>query len=117
MASYQLTTELDMEDRPVPCLYWYELQVSKEYRNCGLGGYLVDCIENIALENSDRCEKIILTAFKALPKNRLYRSPIDFYSRHGFAPDPISPSQCLSARDAVAYDYEIMSKPVRKQEE
>lgn len=113
-ASYQLTTEPDMQDVPIPCLYWYELQIVTEFRCFGLGSHLVKCIEEIALENSEKCQKIMLTAFKTLPRNKLYRSPINFYTRHGFEADPISPSQCLKARDASIYDYEIMSKPLYK---
>lgn len=109
-ASYQFSTEPDLQDVPIPCLYWYELHVMKECRNFGLGGYLVATIEEVAKNNSDKCQKIMLTAFKKLPRNSLYRSPIDFYIRHGFKFDPISPSQCLKPKDAVAYDYEIMSK-------
>lgn len=112
-ASYQLTTEPDMQDVPIPCLYWYELHVVKEYRSFGLGGYLVTAIEEIAQKNISNCQKIMLTAFKPLPRNKLYRSPIDFYIRHGFKFDPISPSQCLKPKEAALYDYEIMSKDVK----
>lgn len=111
-ATYQLTTEPDMQDVPIPCLYWYELHVLKNYRNFGLGGYLVVAIEEIARKNISKCQKIMLTAFKPLPKNKLYRSPIDFYIRHGFRCDPISPSKCLKPKEAAVYDYEIMSKDV-----
>ena len=111
-ASYQLTTEPDMQDVPIPCLYWYELHIVKNYRNFGLGGYLVTTIEEIARKNISKCQKIMLTAFKSLPKNKLYRSPIDFYARYGFKYDPISPSQCLKPKEAAVYDYEIMSKDV-----
>ena len=113
-ASYQLTTELDMQDVPIPCLYWYELHVLKDYRNFGLGGYLVAAIEEVARKNIEICQKIMLTAFKPLPRNKLYRSPIDFYLRNGFKFDPISPSQCLKSKDAALYDYEIMSKEISK---
>ena len=112
-ASYQFTTELDMQNIPVPCLYWYELQVVKNYRNFGLGGYLVSAIEGLAQKNISKCQKIMLTAFKPLPKNKIYRSPIDFYVRHGFKLDPISPSKCLKPKEAAAYDYEIMSKDIK----
>lgn len=111
-ASYQLTTEPDLNDVSIPCLYWYELHIIKEFRSSGLGSYLMKCIERIAEANSDKCEKIILTAFKPLPNNRLYRSPIEFYVKHGFKADPISPSRCLKSREAQEYDYEIMSKDV-----
>jgi GNAT superfamily N-acetyltransferase len=111
-ASYQITTEPDVQDVPIPCLYWFELQVVKHHRNFGLGSYLVTAIEEIALNNISKCQKIILTAFKPLPRNKLYRSPIDFYTRHGFKSDPISPSQCLKSKEATVYDYEIMSKDV-----
>lgn len=109
-ASYQLTTEPDMKDIPIPCLYWYELHVVKEYRKSGVGSQLVEVIQEIARFNGDKCKKIMLTAFKALPNNRIYRSPIEFYLKHGFKFDPISPSKCLKPRDAILYDYEIMSK-------
>lgn len=111
-ASYQITSEPDLNDRPVPCLYWYELQVSKDYRGLGVGGYLVGRVQRIAKMNADKCHKIMLTAFKPLPNNRIYKSPIAFYSKHGFKADPISPSQCLKAKEAAGYDYEIMSKSV-----
>ena len=111
-AAYQLTSEPDLEDIPVPCLYWYELQIVKEYQSSGLGSHLVQCIEELARVNSGQCQKIMLTAFKALPRNKFYRSPIKFYMRHGFQPDQISPSRCLKARDAAIYDYEIMSKSI-----
>lgn len=113
-STYQITSEPDVNEIPVPCLYCYELQVLKEFRGFGLGSYLVKCIYQIAQDNTEKCHKIMLTAFKSLPRNRLYRSPIDFYSRHGFKPDPISPSQCLKPRESSKYDYEIMSKPVLK---
>lgn len=109
-ASYQLTTEPDIQNVPVPVLYLYELQVIKDCRNSGLGSYLVSSIEEIAKTNASQCRKIMLTAFKSLPKNKLYQSPIGFYTRYGFKFDPISPSQCLKSKDAAIYDYEIMSK-------
>lgn len=111
-ASYQLTTEPDLQNIPIPCLYLFEVHVSKDLRKFGLGSFLVEKIEEISKINANKCKKIILTAFKALPNNKMYRSPIDFYLRHGFVVDPISPSQCLKARGAILYDYEIMSKEI-----
>lgn len=113
-ASYQITTEPDLCDVPIPCLYLYELHVIKEFRSAGLGSYLIKCIHEIASQNSDKCDKIFLTAFQALKNNRLFKSPIAFYLRHGFKPDPISPSQCLKPKEAKFYDYEILSKVVNK---
>ena len=105
--SYQMGTE-DL----VPHLYLYELHVVKGLRSFGLGSCLVKIVEGIGRADPEKCRKIILTAFKPLKHNRMYRSPIEFYHKHGFKLDPTSPSQCLKARDAAVYDYEIMSKDV-----
>ncbi len=88
----------------------------KAYQNSGLGSVLLGKIEEIAGACGGQiCEKIFLTAFKALPKNRLYKSPISFYLKHGFQVDPISPSRCLTfKKEASLYDYEILSKPSRR---
>lgn len=114
--AYQLTTEPDLDDIPVPCLYCYELQVARECRSRGLGSMLLAALEVIAAARPDECHQIMLTAFHPLPRTRSYRSPIGFYERHGFAPDRISPSQCLKPRLARRYDYEIMSKRVKREE-
>lgn len=112
LSTYQITTEPDLQDLPIPCLYWYELQVLQEYQGFGIGSKMVSFIEKVAHQNSHQCHKIMLTAFKALSRNLFYRSPIEFYHRCGFQIDPISPSNCLCPRMAALYDYEIMSKDV-----
>lgn len=93
----------------------YELHVSKGHQGSGLGSALLREVETIARQNSHRCEKLMLTAFKALPRSRVYRTPLPFYHRHGYRPDPISPSQCLSPKEAALYDYEILSKAVERE--
>lgn len=112
--SYQMGTGTDplFADDLEPHLYIYELHVAKGFRGLGLGTCLVKMIEAFGGVNreKEKCRKIMLTAFKPLKNNRMYRSPIEFYLRHGYKLDPTSPSQCLKARDAAAYDYEIMSK-------
>lgn len=106
--SYQMGTDLE------PDLYIYELHVVKGFRGFGLGTCLVKIIEEIGDANREKCHKIMLTAFKPLKNNRLYRSPIEFYLGHGYKLDPTSPSQCLKPRNAAVYDYEIMSKDILK---
>ena len=93
----------------------YELHVSKGNQNCGLGSLLLQKVEEIAQANHACCDRIFLTAFKPLAKNRLYKSPLPFYLKHGFQVDPISPSLCLkNPKEARYYDYEILSKPIIK---
>ena len=108
--SYQMGTEAPSPEDPEPNLYIYELHVTKEFRGLGLGTYLVKIIEEIGRANPEKCRKIMLTAFKPLKNNRMYKSPIEFYRNHEFKLDPTSPSQCLKASYAAVYDYEIMSK-------
>lgn len=109
--SYQIDRDPKAQESK-PNLYIYELHVIKEFRGLGLGTFLIKMVDTICRDNPEKCHKIMLTAFKPLKNNRLYKSPIDFYTRHGFKPDPSSPSQCLKARDAAVYDYEIMSKEI-----
>ena len=108
--SYQMGAESSSSNDFEHNLYIYELHVAKGFRSLGLGTFLVKIVEEIGRSNPDKCHKIMLTAFKPLKNKRMYRSPIDFYRNHGFKYDPTSPSQCLKARDAAVYDYEIMSK-------
>ena len=125
-ASYQLTTEPDVNDQPIPVVYWYytwylnsfclilfffssyEIHVKKDFRGFGLGKHLIGLLESIGRQESKH--KIMLTAFQATPLARMFTSPIKFYERLGYSPDPISPSQYLSKKEARHYDYEILSK-------
>ena len=109
---YQFSTENDMNDLPVPVLYCYQLHVLRAYRGLGLGTLLLSQLEALARANPERAHKIMLTAFKPLPRLKWYKSPVEFYTKLGYCPDPISPSQCLKAAESRNYDYEILSKNV-----
>jgi GNAT superfamily N-acetyltransferase len=87
----------------------YELHVKKDQRGLGIGSFLLKLVEDVGKQN--KLPKIMLTAFHEVLKfKKSFISPINFYKRHGFTFDPISPSQCLPAKEAKNYDYEIMSK-------
>lgn len=86
--------------------------MQKSQQGQGLGKFLLGILEEIARNDASCGGKIMLTGFKALPNNRLYKSPLDFYLKHGFQVDPISPSKVLPAKNAAFYDYEILSKVI-----
>jgi GNAT superfamily N-acetyltransferase len=111
--AYQFTSENDINNTPVPVLYCYELHVVRSYRGLQLGSFLMSELEALASLHSKDAHKLMLTAFKSLPRGSGYfKSPIDFYRKLGYASDPISPSQCLGRKEALLYDYEIMSKSI-----
>ena len=76
-------------------LYCYELQVNRRFQRGGLGGYLVKCLELIALKS--HMDKILLTVF---PHNS---SAVTFYTKKMmFSIDDTSPWQ-LNERGAKYY--------------
>ncbi|KAI8096303.1 uncharacterized protein BX664DRAFT_363816 [Halteromyces radiatus] len=102
---FQMVEEETMDDDVMAeVAYCYELQLSEDARNQGLGEYLMDLLFQIG--HHWKMEKVMLTVFK---KNK---GAMRFYTeRMGFSLDEISPGACLPRSKARRFDYEILSKP------
>lgn len=101
--SYLATQEPDCRDRLRPVLYCYELQVSEGHRGGGLGSRLLGMLEEEARRRLRR-PIVMLTCFA---RNT---AALRFYHRHGYRPDPISPSECCRRPGDPPIEYEILSK-------
>ncbi|KAI0361223.1 acyl-CoA N-acyltransferase [Trametes cingulata] len=98
------------EEEGEDVLYCYELQVAGDFRNLGLGHFLMEKLGRIG--KHWHMAKVMLTVLKSNVAARR------FYSRNGFEVDPTSPEyQSPSDQEDEAesweddtYDYEILSK-------
>ncbi|CAO3637570.1 unnamed protein product [Cunninghamella echinulata] len=107
---FQMVQEETMEedDRMADVAYCYELQLTEQARNQGLGEYLMNLLMDIG--NYWKLEKVMLTVFKD------NKGAFRFYTKKmGFKLDEISPGACLPPRKAKQFDYEILSKPLSNQ--
>ncbi|KAJ9087923.1 hypothetical protein DSO57_1028262 [Entomophthora muscae] len=92
----------DKESQFREVVYCYEIQVSRDASNQGIGTALMNCLEAIA--RHWMVPSIMLTVFK------VNKGALRFYFRLGFTVDPSSPSQTLSRLEALEYDYEVLEK-------
>ncbi|KAJ3155752.1 hypothetical protein HDU86_004221 [Geranomyces michiganensis] len=90
------------QERQIPVVYCYELQIQQAYQRRGLGAYFMDMMEELGAKY--RMKKAVLTVFKS------NTSAIAFYTKRGYDIDGISPSKHLSPRRAARISYEIFSK-------
>lgn len=86
----------------VPVLYIYEIHLTESARGKGVGGWLMELIENVAREAA--VEKIMLTCFLS------NANALAFYRKLGFERDACSPGDRETRRKVVKADYVIMSK-------
>lgn len=86
----------------VPVLYIYEIHLTESARGKGVGGWLMELIENVAREAG--VEKIMLTCFLS------NANALGFYRKLGFERDACSPGDRRTRRKVVKADYVIMSK-------
>jgi ribosomal protein S18 acetylase RimI-like enzyme len=86
-------------------LYVYELQIEDEYQRKGLGRFLMQAAEFIALKR--KMERVMLTVFKANTASR------DFYRKMNYQMHPTSPDLC-DREAALEATYEILFKPLVK---
>lgn len=100
--SFLNTTEPDQRGRARKVLYCYELQVSPRHQGVGLGSMLLGILE----EEARRALKRPIVMLTCFTRNE---AAMRFYLRHGYTPDPISPSQSLQG-DSETVEYEILSK-------
>ena len=88
-------------DQGAPILYVYELQVEDEYQRKGLGRFLMQAAEFIALKR--KMEAVLLTVFKENIGSRQFYYNMK-YQPHSTSPDPNDPEE----------DHEILFKPLVK---
>jgi len=89
-------------DEDVEVLYCYEVQLSQIVRRKGLGKFLMQILELMAMKA--KMKKVILTVFKANSHAN------NFFTKMKYKVDDTSPS--LDTEDEENYDYEILSKPL-----
>ncbi|RIB27111.1 hypothetical protein C2G38_2029636 [Gigaspora rosea] len=102
---FQFTFEETMadDDSKIETIYCYEIQLTEEARNKGLGTFLMNTMERIGRYFG--MKKSMLTAFKE------NTAALNFYCNHlGYEIDEISPSRCVDPEYIDDYDYEILSK-------
>lgn len=88
-------------DEDIEVLYCYEVQLSEEVRRKGLGKFLMQILELMAMKS--RMKKVILTVFKA------NTHATNFFTKMKYGVDETSPS-LDDIEDVENYDYEILSK-------
>lgn len=101
--------EANLRRRLIPVLYIYELHVLPAYQRHGLGAWLLNCIITrhlTAISVFSECVRVMLTCHTANER------AMAFYLKHGFQPDEVCPSQCLSKTEAARTGYKILSKPI-----
>lgn len=100
-----LSFMLTYDSNPVvPVLYIYEIHLSKDNRNCGLGKHLMDAASQIASRTG--VTKIMLTCFVSNAQ------ALRFYRRYGFEIDACSPEDRKTRGKIIRTDHLIMSRLV-----
>jgi len=110
-ASVLSCTEPDLNRKLIPVLYIYELHVLPSFQKLGLGKWLLEEVIGLRMTNWEgftRCRRIMLTCQTA------NISALSFYTKHGFQPDQICPSRCLSKSEAAQIGYQILSKIIER---
>ncbi|KZZ96282.1 Acyl-CoA N-acyltransferase [Ascosphaera apis ARSEF 7405] len=91
------------KEEGLPVIYVYEIHLHPMLQGKGLGSKLLSFVEFIG--SSLQLDKVMLTAFK---KNE---RAIQFYQRHGFEEDEISPRPTILRSGKLReWDYVILSK-------
>ncbi|KAI1500163.1 acyl-CoA N-acyltransferase [Biscogniauxia marginata] len=89
-----------------PVVYCYEIHLKPELQGTGLGKLLLGFHERVAA-NTPPIKKVMLTCFLS------NKRALEFYKKHGFEKDEISPSpRKLRFGKEFVPDYVIMSKVV-----
>lgn len=85
----------------------WELQIEKEVQGKGLGRFLVQILELLAIKNKMPC--ILLTCFL------INTNALAFYKKLNYVIDETSPSKDISyVLSAQGYDFEMLSKSFRR---
>jgi len=87
-------------DDDIEVLYCYEVQLTENVRRKGLGKFLMQILELVAMKS--KMKKVILTVFKANTR------AISFFTKMKYTIDETSPQ--FQDEDVENYDYEIYSK-------
>ena len=87
-------------DDDTEVLYCYEVQLTEEVRRKGLGKFLIQILELIAMKA--KMKKVVLTVFKANTR------AVNFFTKMKYTIDDTSPQ--YDDEDIENYDYEIYSK-------
>ncbi|KAJ3167028.1 hypothetical protein HDU87_001744 [Geranomyces variabilis] len=90
------------QERQIPVVYCYELQLEEAFQRRGLGTYFMNLLEELGTRY--HMKKSMLTVFKS------NTTAIAFYTKRGYVVDGISPSNHLPPRRAARISYEILSK-------
>ncbi|XP_065661166.1 N-alpha-acetyltransferase 40 isoform X3 [Hydra vulgaris] len=88
-------------DNDIEVLYCYEIQLDDQIRGKGVGKFLMQILELIAIKN--KMKKIVLTVFKDNLKGK------HFFEKLKYTSDDTSP-QFYDPHHPENYDYEIYSK-------
>lgn len=99
--SYLVCEEEGADGDPRRVVYIYEVQVERSYTGKGIGSMLMDALVTRIATDSCLPRELMLTCFKA------NRKAIQFYQKHGFKEDEISPGRCK-----IRSDYVILSKKI-----
>ncbi|KAJ1914062.1 hypothetical protein H4219_004951 [Mycoemilia scoparia] len=108
-AAFDFSFEETMEpnssdDKEVPIIFCYEIQLEPSLRGKGLGKLLMNTMFQIGAEWD--MQSVFLNTFN---DNNLANN---FYHKLGFRPDPISPCQYLGGAYKHKYKYKILSKRI-----
>lgn len=102
MSHFRFDVDDDLE-----ILYCYEVQLNEDVRRKGLGKFLMQILELMAVRA--KMKKVILTVFKANDK------AVEFFTKKmKYTVDETSPQ--FQDEDFENYDYEIYSKPLMGKE-
>lgn len=85
--------------------YIFEFQVEQEYQKKGIGRFLMQASELIALKRGLEC--VMLTVF------RINEGALAFYRKMNYGPHPVSPS-IADPGHPTDYDYEVYYKSLVK---
>ncbi|EAY18495.1 acetyltransferase, GNAT family protein [Trichomonas vaginalis G3] len=88
-------------------LYFYEIHIEEAYRNKGLGKFLVQACEFIALKN--KVELVMCTLFKE------NGGSVKFFAGLNYRPHPSSP-EMIDPADGVEAYYQVLWKPLIKKQ-
>lgn len=100
--------EANLKRKLIPVAYIYEFHVLPECQGKGLGAWMMSILKRIhEVPEFSACQKLMLTCQRGNTK------ALAFYQKHGFVPDEICPSRCLSKTEAIQTGYYILSQSIK----